>query len=160
MHKDQFQLEISHRFNALEENKPTIETFHKIMEEEAERFGKNGKDKPNEKLKEDMEIERKGEKTSRAYTPDQWYTAVRAARVSKQPYKVKEMTAKDFVDFKSMSNNMKNLAIGDDGQKIMWSRTRQLFVMEEDRTPMQSSLQQPMVVSPEGWMCIGETEGS
>ncbi|GFO18656.1 endonuclease-reverse transcriptase [Plakobranchus ocellatus] len=47
MHKEQFQLGISHRFNVLEENKPTIETFHKIMEEEAERFGKNGKDKPN-----------------------------------------------------------------------------------------------------------------
>ncbi|GFO12203.1 hypothetical protein PoB_003870800 [Plakobranchus ocellatus] len=62
MHKEQFQLEISNRFNALEEHKPTIETFHKIMEEEAERFGKNGKDKPNEKLKEDMEIERLDEK--------------------------------------------------------------------------------------------------
>ncbi|GFO45997.1 hypothetical protein PoB_007250200 [Plakobranchus ocellatus] len=66
------------------------------------------------------------------YTPDQWYTAVRAARVSKQPYKVKDMTAKDFVDFKSMSNNVTDLAIDDDGQKIMWSRTRQLFIMEED----------------------------
>ncbi|GFO36594.1 serine/threonine-protein kinase ulk4 [Plakobranchus ocellatus] len=66
------------------------------------------------------------------YTPNYWYTAVRAARVSKQPYKVKEMTAKDFVDFKSMSNNVKNLAIDGDGQKIMWSRTRQLFVMKED----------------------------
>ncbi|GFO13679.1 DNA repair protein rhp54 [Plakobranchus ocellatus] len=66
------------------------------------------------------------------YTPYQWYTAARAARVSKQPYKVKEMTAKDFVDFKSMSNNVANLAIDDDGQKIMWSKTRQLFVMEED----------------------------
>ncbi|GFO28617.1 hypothetical protein PoB_005512200 [Plakobranchus ocellatus] len=32
------------------------------MEEEAERFGKNGKDKPNEKLEEDMEIERLDEK--------------------------------------------------------------------------------------------------
>ncbi|GFO06736.1 hypothetical protein PoB_003324100 [Plakobranchus ocellatus] len=62
MHKEQFQLEISNRFNALEENKPTIETFHKLMEEEAERFGKNGKDKPNEKLEEDMEIERLDEK--------------------------------------------------------------------------------------------------
>ncbi|GFO44229.1 endonuclease-reverse transcriptase [Plakobranchus ocellatus] len=62
MHKEQFQLEISNRFNALEGNKPTIETFHKIMEEEAERCGKNGKDKPNEKLEEDMEIERLDEK--------------------------------------------------------------------------------------------------
>ncbi|GFN85665.1 endonuclease-reverse transcriptase [Plakobranchus ocellatus] len=57
MHKEQFQLEISNKFNALEKNKHTIETFHKIMEEDAERFGKNGKDKPNEKLEEDMEIE-------------------------------------------------------------------------------------------------------
>ncbi|GFN80042.1 hypothetical protein PoB_000654800 [Plakobranchus ocellatus] len=48
MHKEQVQLEISNRFNVLEENKPAIETFHKIMEKEAERFGKNGKDKPNE----------------------------------------------------------------------------------------------------------------
>ncbi|GFN77402.1 hypothetical protein PoB_000390800 [Plakobranchus ocellatus] len=54
-------IEISNRFNALEEHKPTIETFHKIMEEEAERFGKNGKNKPNEKLEEDMEIERLNE---------------------------------------------------------------------------------------------------
>ncbi|GFO06673.1 hypothetical protein PoB_003317800 [Plakobranchus ocellatus] len=62
MPKEQFQLEMSNRFNAFEENKPTIETFHKIMDEEAERFGKNGKDKPHEKLEEDMEIERLDEK--------------------------------------------------------------------------------------------------
>ncbi|GFO29673.1 hypothetical protein PoB_005617800 [Plakobranchus ocellatus] len=68
MHKEQFQLEISNRFNTREENKPTIETFHKIMEEEAERFGKNGKDKPNEKLEEDMERERKLYEQT---TPDQ-----------------------------------------------------------------------------------------
>ncbi|GFN77071.1 hypothetical protein PoB_000357700 [Plakobranchus ocellatus] len=30
MHKEQLQLEISNRFNALGESKPTIETFHKI----------------------------------------------------------------------------------------------------------------------------------
>ncbi|GFN98229.1 hypothetical protein PoB_002473500 [Plakobranchus ocellatus] len=58
MHKEQFQLEISNRFNALEENKPTIENFHKIMEEEPKRFGENGKDKPKEKLEEDIEIQR------------------------------------------------------------------------------------------------------
>ncbi|GFO12812.1 transmembrane and tpr repeat-containing protein 2 [Plakobranchus ocellatus] len=52
------------------------------------------------------------------YTPDQWYTAVRAARVSKQPYKVKEMTAKDFVDFKSMSNKVKNLQLVTMGRKL------------------------------------------
>ncbi|GFN76018.1 hypothetical protein PoB_000252400 [Plakobranchus ocellatus] len=71
-------------------------------------------------------------KCLKLYTPYQWYTAVRAARVSKQPYKIKEMTAKDFVDFKSMSNNVKSLAIGDDGQKIMWSRTRKPSAMKED----------------------------
>ncbi|GFO02047.1 endonuclease-reverse transcriptase [Plakobranchus ocellatus] len=62
MHKEQFQLEISKSFHALEENKLTIEIVHKIMEEEAETFGENGKDKPNEKLEEDMEIERLDEK--------------------------------------------------------------------------------------------------
>ncbi|GFN92897.1 hypothetical protein PoB_001940300 [Plakobranchus ocellatus] len=62
MHKEEFQLEVSNRFNALEENKPAIETFHKIMEEGAERFGQNAKDKPNEKLEEDIEIERLDEK--------------------------------------------------------------------------------------------------
>ncbi|GFO38583.1 endonuclease-reverse transcriptase [Plakobranchus ocellatus] len=48
MQNEQFQLEISNRIIALEENKPTIGTYHKIMKDEAERFGKNGKDKPNE----------------------------------------------------------------------------------------------------------------
>ncbi|GFN91212.1 endonuclease-reverse transcriptase [Plakobranchus ocellatus] len=38
MHEEQFQLEISNRFNVRDENKPAVETFHKIMEEEAERF--------------------------------------------------------------------------------------------------------------------------
>ncbi|GFN84277.1 DNA repair protein rhp54 [Plakobranchus ocellatus] len=52
------------------------------------------------------------------YTPDQWYTAVRAATVFKQPYKVKQMTAKDFVDFKSMSNNVTNWQLMTMGRKL------------------------------------------
>ena len=31
-----------------------------------------------------------------------------------------------------MANSAKNLITGDDGQKIMWSRTRQLVVKEKD----------------------------
>ncbi|GFO19573.1 endonuclease-reverse transcriptase [Plakobranchus ocellatus] len=58
MHEEQFQLEIANSFSILEDNKPAIETFHKVMEEEAERFGKNREDKPNEQLEQDMVIER------------------------------------------------------------------------------------------------------
>ncbi|GFO07115.1 hypothetical protein PoB_003362000 [Plakobranchus ocellatus] len=90
MHKEQFQLEISNRFNALEVNRPTVETFHKIMEEEAERFGKNGKDKPSEKLKEDMEIERKLYEQT---TPDQPMTLTSSpGREKIPPFLQKEVT--------------------------------------------------------------------
>ena len=50
------------------------------------------------------------------YTPDQWFTAVRTARTSKQPYQVREMCGRDFIDFKSMAASVKNLAVDTRGR--------------------------------------------
>ncbi|GFO27289.1 endonuclease-reverse transcriptase [Plakobranchus ocellatus] len=114
MHKEQFLLGISNRFNALEENKPTIETFHKIMEDEAERFGKNGKDKPNEKLEEDMEIERKLYEQT---TPDQPMTLTSSPIKEKmQPFLQEEV--KETLDEMKKKKAPKNDGITSDVMKI------------------------------------------
>ena len=60
--KEQFQLEISNRFKALEGNNPTIETLNKIVEEEAEKCGRNETNNSKEKTEEDIEIEKLDEK--------------------------------------------------------------------------------------------------
>ena len=71
------------------------------------------------------------------YTPDQRLTTVRAAKVSKQPYRVKEMTPKDFVDFKSKANSVKNLTTSDTDRKLCGAEPGSLSLRE--RIPMQSS---------------------
>ena len=53
------------------------------------------------------------------YIPEQWFAAVRCAGTSKQRYRVKEMLAEDFYDFKTMFSSAKNLLTGDNREKIM-----------------------------------------
>ena len=43
------------------------------------------------------------------YTPEQWFAAVRGVGTSKQRYRVKEMFAEDFYDFKTTFSSAKNL---------------------------------------------------
>lgn len=66
------------------------------------------------------------------YIPEQWYTAVRTARSSKQPYVVKEMSNEDFIDFKAMPSKVRNLSVDDAGEKIQWSKVRQVTATADD----------------------------
>ena len=66
------------------------------------------------------------------YSPDQWYTAVRTARISKNPYLVHEMTSLDFIDFKQMAGNVRNLNVDDSGEKISWSKVREVTAIHDD----------------------------
>ena len=70
------------------------------------------------------------------YIPEQWFAAVRGSRTSKKRYRVKEMLSEDFFDFKTMSSSAKNMSTDDNGEKIMWSKTRQLVVSIEDPSAM------------------------
>ena len=66
-------------------------------------------------------IERKT-KNIKLYTPDQWYGAVRSARVTKQPFEVIEMNHGDFIDFKAMSEEVvKHFFYDDDKVQIYWT---------------------------------------
>ena len=53
------------------------------------------------------------------YTPEQWFAAVRGACTSKQRYRVKEMLAEDFYDFKAMLSSAKNMSTDDNRKRIM-----------------------------------------
>ena len=71
-------------------------------------------------------IERKT-KNIKLYTPDQWYGAVRSARVTKQPFEVIEMNHGDFIDFKAMSEEVvKHFFYDDDKIQIYWTHVRQV----------------------------------
>ena len=78
-------------------------------------------------------IERKTKRIE-IYTPEQWYAAVRAARVSKQPYIVCEMTGADFIDFKKMAAKANNITLDDQGTKVPWSKVVQLSSTGNDPT--------------------------
>ncbi|GFO07055.1 guanine nucleotide-binding protein g(s) subunit alpha [Plakobranchus ocellatus] len=66
------------------------------------------------------------------YSPEQWLTAVRTARVSIRPYVVTEMTRSNIIDFKGMALKVRNLTIDDNGGKISWSKVRQVLVKADD----------------------------
>ena len=71
-------------------------------------------------------IERKT-KNIKLYSPDQWYGAVRSARVTKQPFEVIEMKHGDFIDFKAMSEEVvKHFFYDDDKVQIYWTHVRQV----------------------------------
>ncbi|GFN91926.1 DNA repair protein rhp54 [Plakobranchus ocellatus] len=66
------------------------------------------------------------------YSPEQWYAAVRTARKSKAPYYVEEMTHSQFVDYKTMSQQVKNFNVDDEGDKVKWSNVREFTVYGND----------------------------
>ena len=76
-------------------------------------------------------IERKA-RNIEIYFPQQWFAVVRSARSSKQPYIVCEMTSGDFINFKEMSSKVRNLNMNDSGNKISWSKVRQVVSKADD----------------------------
>lgn len=71
------------------------------------------------------------------YSPEQWYTAVRTSRTSKEPYIVIEMACTDFINFKEMASKVRNLSVDDSGDKVFWSKVRQVVAMAEDPSALQ-----------------------
>ncbi|GFR78138.1 hypothetical protein ElyMa_005842400 [Elysia marginata] len=65
-------------------------------------------------------------------SPEQWFTVPRTARILKQPYVVHEMTSGDFIDFKGMASQVRNLTTDDSGNKISWSKVGQVMSMADD----------------------------
>ena len=49
---------------------------------------------------------------------EQWFAVVKGAGISEQRYRVKEMLAEDFYDFKTMFISDKNLSTDDNMEKI------------------------------------------
>ena len=76
-------------------------------------------------------IERKA-RNIEIYSPQQWFAVVRPARSSKQPYIVCEMASGDFINFKEMSSKVRNLNMDDFGNKISWSKVRQVVSKADD----------------------------
>ena len=76
-------------------------------------------------------IERKA-RNIEIYSPQQWFAVVRSARSSKKPYIVCEMTSGDFINFKEMSSKVRNLNMNDSGNKISWSKVRQVVSKADD----------------------------
>ena len=66
------------------------------------------------------------------YSPEQWYSDVRTARKSKTPHHVEELTHAQLIDYKTMSNSVKNQNIDDEGNKVKWSSARQFLVYGTD----------------------------
>ena len=59
------------------------------------------------------------------YTPQQW-SAVIATASSKKSYNVTEMEMKDFYDFKTTSNYVRNFETDEDGERIRWNKLRSM----------------------------------
>ena len=70
-------------------------------------------------------IERKA-RNNEIYSPQQWFAVVRSARSSEQPYIVCEMTSGDF------TSKVRNLNMDDSGNKIFWSKVRQVVSKADD----------------------------
>jgi len=65
-------------------------------------------------------IERVSRRAS-LYTPEQW-SAVIATASSKKSYNVTDMQVKDFLDFKTASQCVRNFAVTEDGDRVRWNK--------------------------------------
>lgn len=59
----------------------------------------------------------------KVYTTPQWAAIIQMARRD-HPYFTREMSFKDFFDFKLMSQNIKNFEINTDGEKVFWNKLK------------------------------------
>ena len=60
------------------------------------------------------------------FVPEQYYSLARGARKTKAPYRVVEMTAEEFLDFKSIS--LRNTKIGTDNDVVLWPAMKHISV--------------------------------
>ena len=64
------------------------------------------------------------------YTTPQWAAVIRTARRD-HPYNVREMSFKDFIDFKILSKNIKNFEINTDGLKVYWNKIKVIKITSD-----------------------------
>lgn len=69
----------------------------------------------------------KSKKNHVLYVPEEIYAIIRNAKVG-QRYNVKEMTQQDFIDFKKLVNNNSNWAKTICGEKINWTKIKEISV--------------------------------
>ncbi|WAQ93514.1 hypothetical protein MAR_005985, partial [Mya arenaria] len=65
----------------------------------------------------------KASKHVKIYTTPQWAAVIRMKRRG-HPYNVREMSFKDFIDFKQLSKNIKNFEVNTDGLKVYWNKIK------------------------------------
>ena len=70
-------------------------------------------------------IESAKKRQSSIFTPDQWIMLIKMAKVTGQPYDVKEMSQKDFYNFNDITLT-KNWATDASGKKFMISKVKQI----------------------------------
>lgn len=64
------------------------------------------------------------------YTTPQWAGIIRTARRN-QPYIVKEMSVFDFIDFRSVSDLLKNFQTNSDNEKVYWNSLQIIMIDSE-----------------------------
>lgn len=69
-------------------------------------------------------------KNQLVFVPSQWYSIMRGAKKTQNPYRVIEMDQSDFFDFKEFVSKT-YWAKNDDGEKTSWSSVRQLMVLRD-----------------------------
>ena len=70
--------------------------------------------------------------TRKYNVPDQWFTVVRGARRSKQPYLVNEMNSEDFLDFMGLAKKFLNVKKSENKKKVTWNKIRYLMVTRQE----------------------------
>jgi len=81
----------------------------------------------------------KTKKGKTIYVPAQWVTLVQCAKVKGAPYSVKEVSNKDFLDFKHIVNNSEyNWKLASNGLLVKWSCVKEIMVTFE--CPFQLSI--------------------
>ena len=66
------------------------------------------------------------------FSPEQWYNAVRMARIRPRPLIVKEMALGEFSDFKAFSKALPNFKVADDGTTVNWTTLRHISISKAD----------------------------
>ena len=65
------------------------------------------------------------------YTTAQWAATVRSSRLSK-PYIVKELCCSDFLDFKALSENLKNFTVNSENDRVQWHNFKIIKITKEN----------------------------
>ncbi|CAH1785875.1 unnamed protein product, partial [Owenia fusiformis] len=65
------------------------------------------------------------------YSPEQYYTIVRAVKKTSTPYKVVEMSQADIYDFKDLARKMKNFTIAETGERVNWLEVNEIAISKD-----------------------------